>query len=450
MQEKEFTLNGKRLFYRTSGEGPAVVLLHGFGEDGTIWKNQFNAFPSYKLIIPDLPGSGQSDMIDDMSIEGLAEVIQPLILHEGRQQPPLAPPTGENNTPPSADDDTFDEGAFYYDADPLNYAFLKEFVKQHRTRSTQAEEFLWQQLKSKQLEGFKFRRQHIIGNFIADFVCLSRKLIIEVDGLIHQPLENQVSDEARTLWLESKGYTVIRFNNDEILFSIEKTLASIKEKLEQLPFAEKKTYKKKNNERASEVCAADSSPVGGSRMGAYMIGHSMGGYITLAFVEKYGHMLNGFGLFHSTAYADSNEKKDVRRKGISFIGHHGPFEFLKNTIPNLYSSSSKEQSPGIVQQHISSVGNFSGAALVSYYVSMMERPDRLYLLSQTHFPVLFIMGKYDTAVPLEDGLKQCHLPNRSYVHILENSGHMGMMEEPEKSNQILNQYLIATSNKLPS
>jgi len=83
-------------------------------------------------------------------------------------------------------------------------------------------------------------------------------------------------------------------------------------------------------------------------------------------------------------------------------------------------------------------------------VSMIQRPDRTEILKQTALPVLFIMGKHDTAVPLEDGLKQCHLPNQSYVHILEQSGHMGMIEEPEISNQILSQYLKATSNKLPS
>jgi pimeloyl-ACP methyl ester carboxylesterase len=57
-------------------------------------------------------------------------------------------------------------------------------------------------------------------------------------------------------------------------------------------------------------------------------------------------------------------------------------------------------------------------------------------------PVLFIMGKYDNAIPLEDGLKQCHLPEKSYIHILHQSGHMGMLEEPEKCNLLLKNFLM--------
>src|SRR5690349_2626165 len=69
------TENGN-LFYRENGKGPAVVLLHGFGEDSTVWKDQYEAFPGFQLLLPDLPGSGGSPMIPDMSMEGMAAVIQ--------------------------------------------------------------------------------------------------------------------------------------------------------------------------------------------------------------------------------------------------------------------------------------------------------------------------------------------------------------------------------------
>ena len=65
--------------------------------------------------------------------------------------------------------------------------------------------------------GAHFRRQHIIGQFIADFVCLSCKLIIEVDGKYHQLPEQQITDEERTRWMKSKGYKVVRFNNEQII-----------------------------------------------------------------------------------------------------------------------------------------------------------------------------------------------------------------------------------------
>jgi 5-methyltetrahydrofolate--homocysteine methyltransferase len=116
---------------------------------------------------------------------------------------------------------------FYMWADPITYPLLKEFALQHRCNPTQAEDVLWNLVKTKQLEGFKFRRQHIIGNYIADLVCLKRRLIVEIDGLPHQLPQNEVSDEARTLWLGMKGFKVIRFKNEEVLNKQEEVLNKI-------------------------------------------------------------------------------------------------------------------------------------------------------------------------------------------------------------------------------
>lgn len=270
MQQKNLSLNGKKLFYRTQGEGPAVVVLvHGFGEDSGIWDHLSGVLPNYHLIIPDLPGSGQSEMIEDMSMEGMANALRQLIVHETAT------------------------------------IFFKE------------------------------------------------------------------------------------------------------------------------GEPGSVV----------------MIGHSMGGYITMAFAELYPQMLEGIGLFHSSALADSEEKKEVRRKGIRFIEENGAYEFLKTATPNLFSTNTKEKMPELVEKQIALGHNFSDAALVSYYRSMMERPDRTSVLKTTKVPVLFILGKYDNAVPLEDGLKQCYLPHLSYIHILELTGHMGMLEEPKESADMVNNFV---------
>ncbi|MBI5731291.1 MAG: methionine synthase [Ignavibacteriales bacterium] len=124
-------------------------------------------------------------------------------------------------------------GAFgWQTADPTLYKLLKEFSEKYRSNPTTAELILWEFLKSKQLEGYKFRRQHIIGQYIVDFVCLSKMLIIEIDGLIHQLPENKESDEIRTQWLNQKGFEVIRFNNDEVInvteIVLNKILASLK------------------------------------------------------------------------------------------------------------------------------------------------------------------------------------------------------------------------------
>ena len=173
-----------------------------------------------------------------------------------------------------------------------------------------------------------------------------------------------------------------------------------------------------------------------------VIGHSMGGYITLALAEKYWNHLNAFGLFHSSSFADSEEKKTARRKGIDHIKEHGAFEFLKTATPNLFSQQTKDEKPELVDEQIALLHNFLPEALVSYYEAMIQRPDRTKILRQTTVPVLFIMGKYDAAVPPEDSLQQSHLPEKSYIHILQHSGHMGMLEEPVTSNSILEKFLL--------
>jgi pimeloyl-ACP methyl ester carboxylesterase len=273
---REILTGGRKIFYRVIGNGKPVVFIHGFGEDGEIWKNQVEFLKDkFQLIIPDLPGSGRSS--------------------------------------------------------PDNKQFL-----------------------------------------IEDYAEIVKQML---------------------------------------------------------------------NAEFSSSSSASAEP-GGK---VVIIGHSMGGYIALAFAEKYPDSLTGFGLFHSTAYPDSEEKKQARQKGIGFIREHGAFEFLKSASYNLFSQLSRDKMPELIDEFIGSLRNFQDEALVYYYQAMMKRPDRTALLKNLKVPVLFIAGKYDDAIPLDDSLQLCHLPEISYFHILAESGHNGMLEEAEKSNAILNDYLINLS-----
>jgi len=125
------------------------------------------------------------------------------------------------------------KGTLYWKtADPFNYSLLLEHSKKMRNQPTEAERLLWNVLSNKQLDGYKFRRQHIIGNYIADFICLKTNLIVEIDGSIHQLPENKVSDKERTAWLQEEGYRVIRFTNNEVLSDLDKVLEEIQQELE--------------------------------------------------------------------------------------------------------------------------------------------------------------------------------------------------------------------------
>ena len=271
MTEKHISLQNKKIYYKVAGEGMPVVLIHGFAEDSDVWKYQQDALAKKcLLIIPDLPGSGKSDMIHDMSMEGLA-------------------------------------------------------------------------------------------------------------GVVKQILDQELSER--------------KYLNGT------KTI---------------------------------------------MIGHSMGGYVTLAFADKYPDMLRGLGLFHSSAFADNEEKKATRRRGITFIQTYGSDEFIKQSTPNLFTENYRIKNNIILVEMIARYSSFDPLTLAAYYEAMILRPDRTAVLQFINKPVLFIIGRKDKAISFEDSMKQCHLPQMASVEILENAAHMGMWEEQEKSTQILSTFLQDT------
>ncbi len=172
-----------------------------------------------------------------------------------------------------------------------------------------------------------------------------------------------------------------------------------------------------------------------------MIGHSMGGYITLAFAEKYPQLLNSFGLFHSSAFADTEEKIATRKKGIGFIEKNGTEPFLKTSVPNLFCEETKKEKPELVNQLLDIAKTISPEALIQYYHTMINRPDRTNVLKTFNKPVLFIAGKFDSAVPLHLSLEQMSMASISVIHILQHSAHMGMLEEADLSNSFLQNFL---------
>jgi pimeloyl-ACP methyl ester carboxylesterase len=269
MELKTFTYQSSKIFYRTVGKGKPVILLHGFAEDGDVWKNQIEFLQEHcHLIIPDLPGSGKSEMINDMSIEGMTEALK------------------------------------------------------------------------------------------------------------------------------------------EIL----------------------------NFELQSSSAAAEAE-------GVFLFGHSMGGYISLAFAEKYPDLLSSFALVHSSAFADSDEKKANRYKSIEFVKKNGAFEFLKAVITDLFTETWAANNQQVIDAQIEKSKDFTDEAIIAYYQAMINRPDRTSVLKNVGKPVLFIIGEQDKAVPFEQSMQQCYLPDQSQIHILRKTAHMGMLEEADKVNEALLQLI---------
>lgn len=117
---------------------------------------------------------------------------------------------------------------FYKTANSDRYSILKEYAQKNRNNPTVAEAFMWKQIQGKRL-GVKFLRQHAILDFIADFVCISKKLIIEIDGEYHLTELQQQEDTKRSDRLESMGYTIIRFTNEQVLYDTKNVVNKIKQ-----------------------------------------------------------------------------------------------------------------------------------------------------------------------------------------------------------------------------
>ena len=174
---------------------------------------------------------------------------------------------------------------------------------------------------------------------------------------------------------------------------------------------------------------------------AILLGHSMGGYTTMTLANKYPKHLKAFGLLHSTALPDTPLKIENRLRGISFIEKMGAASFLETTAPNLFGSHTKETNPSIVADFIKTLPEFSNETLIAYYHAMMARTNLTDVLEVTNLPVLFVLGSQDIAVALEDTLPQTKMPNTAYLYVLENCGHMGMLEHPTLFNNAVLDFL---------
>ena len=119
----------------------------------------------------------------------------------------------------------------YETANGANYDLLCAYADYNKSHPTEAESIIWDLLKAKSINGHKFRRQHIIKDYIVDFVCLHKKLVIEIDGQYHLEDNQIVKDKSRTEDLQNSGYTVVRFSNEEVIGNTAEVIKNIKKLL---------------------------------------------------------------------------------------------------------------------------------------------------------------------------------------------------------------------------
>ena len=172
-----------------------------------------------------------------------------------------------------------------------------------------------------------------------------------------------------------------------------------------------------------------------------LIGHSMGGYVGLAFAEKYADHLTGLAMIHSHPFEDSAAKKANRQKSMKFIKQNGTILYVKQLIPQLFAPKFVGSNDFLIHRLIYGASKYSAEAITTSLEAMMKRPDRTEVLKNITCPVLFLIGKEDQVVDYEKSCEQMTLPQIADIHILPKVGHMGTYEATSKTRKIVQEFV---------
>lgn len=173
---------------------------------------------------------------------------------------------------------------------------------------------------------------------------------------------------------------------------------------------------------------------------AHVIGHSMGGYVALAFRESHYSVMRSCVLFHSTCLSDTPEKRMNRTREIELVREGKKDLIVKVNIPRAFADDNLEDLSGKVKWAQEIAMENADEGIISLLNGMKERPDRSALLKDDIIPYLLIAGKKDNYIPFEAARCIPNLGSNISFSVLENSGHMGFVEEPDRSAQILKEF----------
>ena len=166
-----------------------------------------------------------------------------------------------------------------------------------------------------------------------------------------------------------------------------------------------------------------------------LVGHSMGGYVALALAERWPERVAGLALINSSALPDTDEKRQSREKNIGFVERHGLPKFMDSFVRPLFAPQNRDRLPE-QRAFLEEIGKATPVdTIVGALRGMAARPDRRAVLREATFPVLFVAGKHDVAVPFDDSLAQAALPPVGAALFLENCGHQAYLECPDATRR---------------
>ena len=178
------------------------------------------------------------------------------------------------------------------------------------------------------------------------------------------------------------------------------------------------------------------------RIGRFVVlGHSLGGYISLELAKSYPQSILAFGLINSTSFADTDEKKSNRKKTIEFINKYGAPFFLQAFVPNLFTPANQKKLSKHVSRVLKMGIDLPDSVLTSYMLAMCNRPDLSYLLKK-YENILLVAGLLDTHFSYKDIMLEIGLLKQfNNGHIFENVAHMSMIEAEKQLEIVISEFL---------
>jgi len=173
----------------------------------------------------------------------------------------------------------------------------------------------------------------------------------------------------------------------------------------------------------------------------FLTGHSMGGYVTLAFADLYPDMLTGYCLFHSHPFADTEEVIKRRQMEIRLINAGKWNLFFSDSIQKMFATKNLQKFHDQLERSKEVSATIPGRGIISVLNGMMARPSRADVIEQGRVPLLWILGALDNYINCEQVQAKVKLPGNAKVAVLKNSGHMGFAEEEDISREVLTQFV---------
>lgn len=173
----------------------------------------------------------------------------------------------------------------------------------------------------------------------------------------------------------------------------------------------------------------------------FLTGHSLGGYVALAFLELFPDLLSGYCLLHSQPFADTPAAIEKRKREIEIVKMGKKNLMYPDNVIKMFASSNLEKFSDALQRSKNIASRIPGEGIIAVLNGMMIRPSRLTFMEEGKVPCLWILGSMDNYIPCDFIQKQVYLPDNAKIVILANSGHMGFVEEEELTIRTIKEFV---------